>query len=384
MMSKLKKTRINIVVATVLSVVSFASLSQDGSLKVDFSGKRKAEEVKVKTINTVSPTKRSDTVNENIQISSNEGYDGELNSYEDNLINKKEHVLLKYLYEQQKLEKLRDLLDSYEKKQSYKSAVDDKVPLTPSQIVELRQLLRSAEIAKAKPLNGGIKNNIRTIDIDVDAAKPIILNVAPGYASSIVFFDYSGSPWPIDGDIIGNKNAFDSKPGSKESNHSAVFEIKQEFVESNALINLVGLNVPIVIKLNGNDHDVDARLSVRIPKFGPNAQMQTYATGELQSASVEALMVLDGDRLPNSKRYKLRGLEGEVIYANKTLYIRTRASLISPPWKSMVNSTTGYKVYELPPVNNLWFSVDGEMVNATIEKGFEVKLEQRKSIFSDN
>jgi hypothetical protein len=382
-MIKFKKTKISISVLAIVSTISFSSFADNGELKIDFSDKKMAEQVK-KSENARNDSVKRKVVNENIPIISNEGYTGELNSYEGDLINKKEHVLLKHLYEQQKLEKLRELLDNYEKGQAYKNAVDEKVPLTPDQITSLRQLLREAEKAKAQPLNGGVTNNIRTIDIDVDAPKPIVLNVASGYASSIVFFDHSGSPWPIDGDIIGNKAAFDSKPGSKESNHSAVFEIKQEFVESNALINLVGLNVPIVVKLNGNDKNVDARLSVRIPKFGPNAQMQTYASGELQSASSESLRVLDGDRLPNSKRYKLNGLDGEVTYANKTLYIRTRASLISPPWKNMVNSTTGYKVYELPPVNNLWFSVDGEMVNATIEKSFEVKLEQRKSIFSDN
>lgn len=370
----------------VMGLSSTYAFAQDNNLKVNFDGTqvyaKKAEQEKEKI--AAQKESNAQVVQDSYPIESREGYTGNLNIYEKDILDKKEHVLLKYLYEQQKLEELRDLLDNYEKNQAYKAAVDDQVPLTPAQIIELRQLLRSAEMAKTKPLNGGINNEIRTIDIDVDAPKPITLNVAPGYASSIVFFDHSGSPWPIDGDIIGNKTAFDSKQGSKENNHSAVFEIKQNFVESNALINLVGLNVPIVVKLNGNDQNVDARLSVRIPKFGPNAQMQTYASGELRSASAEALKVLDGDKLPNGKRYRLKGLNGEVTYANQTLYIRTKANLISPPWKNMVNSSTGYKVYELPPVNNLLFAIDGEMINATIEKAFDVKIEQDKSIFAEN
>lgn len=384
-MLKTKIKKLNSVLF-ILGISAIAGVSNAEDLKVDFDGtntyKKKAEQQKIEEAQKQAQI--VEALKESYPIQSREGYSGELNIYEKDLMDKKEHVLLKYLYEQQKLEQLRDLLDNYEKDQAYKEAVDNKVPLTPEQIIHLRTLLRSAEIAKTKPLNGGIKNNIRTIDIDVDAPKPITLNVAPGYASSIVFFDHSGSPWPIDGDIIGNKMAFDSKQGSKESNHSAVFEIKQDFVESNALINLVGLSVPIVIKLNGNDQNVDARLSVRIPKFGPNAQLQTYSSGELQTASAEALKVLDGDKLPNGKRYKLNGLSGEVTYVNRTLYIRTKANLISPPWKDVVHSNTGYKVYELPPVNNLLFSVDGEMVNATIEKAFEVKIEQDKSIFADN
>lgn len=376
-----KKTKISIAVLAFSGMMSFSANAENG-FQVDFSGKTNTSTQNSAANNSANGKQNNNVVMvENKAITTNVGYKGELNSYETAVIGKKEHVLVKYLYEQQRLEELRSLLDSYERNQSYKEAVKERVPLTSEQIIELRRLLSQTEKAKVKPLNGGVKNNIRTIDIDVDAPKPITLNVSPGYASSIVFFDHSGSPWPIDGDIIGNKDAFESSQGSKESNHSAVFEIKQKFVESNALINLVGLSVPIVIKLNGNDEDVDARLSVRIPKFGPNAQMQTYASGELQSASAEALKVLDGDKLPNGKRYKLNGLDGEVTYANKTLYIRTRASLISPPWKDIVNSSTGYKVYVLPPVNNLWFSVDGEMVNATIEKAFEVKIQQADSIF---
>lgn len=373
-----KKTKLSIVLFVLLGGVSTIAYSQDSEIKVDFDANKSASNVvqENQSSNTSQPTGKTN-------IESNEGYPGYMYNHESELLGQKEHTLLKMLYERQQLDKLRGLLDDYENKEAYEDAVDNKVPLSPEQILNLRALLRDAEIAKNAPLQGPMDNAIRTIDIDVDAPKPIVLNVSSGYASSIVFFDHSGSPWPIEGDIIGNTDSFKSTRGPNGKTHIGVFEIKKQFTESNALINLVGLDVPIVVRLHGNDKTVDSRLSVRIPKFGPNSKVEAYSSGELNEISSDSLKVLNGDKLPNGKRYSLNGVQGEVTYANGTLYIRTRANLISPPWKNFVNSATGYKVYELPPVDNLLFAVDGEMVDATIEKAFDVKIKQQKSIFSD-
>lgn len=397
-MNKYRKNKISIAVFAIFGVMASSAFAQQNSIKVDFNGNSNAQKMGGEIVNVSADdplpeekkdaeNKGSDTVEkeslekENGTVSTKDGVKLNLNPHESQVVDAKKHALSKALYENEQLEELRGMLEGYQKKEAYESAVDSKVPLTPEQIIELRTLLRNAEKAKNVPLQGSVSNKIRSIDIDVDANEPIKLDVVAGYASSIVFFDITGAPWPIDGDIIGNKTAFDTKPGNKS--HVAVFENIQQFSESNALINLLGLDVPVVISLVGNDQKVDSRLSVRIPKFGPNAQNEIYQSDEMKEVSADALKVLDGDKLPNSKRFKLNGVKGEVIYANGSLYIRTRANLISPPWRNSVSSSSGYKVYELPPVDTLLFSVDGKMVDATIEKGFEVKIEQQKSIFSE-
>lgn len=303
----------------------------------------------------------------------------ELSPEEADVIQRKKHLILKHLYEQSELESLRQYLSDKERASDFDSSVKKSIPFTPDQVSEIRKREESVEKARNAPLKD-IKLQIRTIDVDVDSPNPIELNVYAGNVSAIVFYDQTGSPWPIEGDILGNKDAFSSSQIS-ESNHIASFEILKNFSQSNALVNLKGLPIPIVIKLVGTSGVVDSRVSVRIPKAGPNANFTAYSYDLIQNVSPEMLKVLNGDKLINSKRYALVGVEGEVTYKDGLLYIRTEADLINPPPKKSVVSPSGYKVYQLSPVTNLMFSVNGKRTYAEIEKAFDVKLKQRSSIF---
>lgn len=354
---------------TLLSVLIYGALLS-GSVNAA------TESEMINSMNSTGEEKQRDI------ISLDEGLSTELTARERELIEKKRHALVKYLYEQDELESARKILSDDNRKAAYEETKRDKIPLSPEEIVELRRLDIDAKRAENAPIaKAGVKLEIRTLDLDVDAPKPVVINVAPGYASSIVFYDQTGAPWPIDGDIIGDVNSFGSKGMSKQK-HIAVFEISREFAQSNALINLEGLSVPIVVKLVGHDGLVDSRVSVRIPKMGPSAAIEPFVRDELENAPADLLNVLNGDKLSGGKRFELRGVPGEVTYKDDTIYIRTRANLISPPWKRYV-SNSGYNVYELPPVTNLLFSVNGEMKDATIEKGFDVNITHTKSIFSE-
>lgn len=293
----------------------------------------------------------------------------------------KKDTLLRTIYEEQELDTLRDML--YEKKDqdNWEQEKLKVLKYTPEQIVQLRELEAKKLKAENSPLNGPIELKIRTVDIDIDAAEPVTLNVARGYASSIIFFDQSGAPWPIDGDIIGDSTKF-TKHAVGERQHTAILEVNKEFSESNALINLKELNVPVVIRLVGSDKTVDTRLSVRIPKLGPDARKfaPTFSR-QMDNVNGDVVQILNGDTLQGAKTYEIEGIKGSASLKDGYLYIRTEANLISPPAKSSAVSPTGYKVYQIPPVNNLLFTVDGEMVSATIKESFEVNIKQAKSIF---
>lgn len=310
------------------------------------------------------------------------GYDVEpesLSQAELSIIKRKREILLKNLYEEQELEALRQIMLDKSRERAFNQALSQKP--TPLEILEARKSKLEEYKAENAPIPGqNVSLEMRTIDLDVEQPHPIDLHVAPGYASSIVFYDQSGEPWPIDGDIIGDIKSFNSKLASKDK-HVTVFEITRAFAESNALINLDGLSVPLVIRLVGNTSKVDSRLNIRVPKFGPNAKVEPFVHQETSRASDEILSVLNGDRIADGVRYDLIGVPGEVTYKNGDLYIRTKANLLSPPWKTSAISPTGYKVYQLPPVTDLLFSLNGEMKSATIEKAFDVSLRQKSSIF---
>jgi hypothetical protein len=335
-----------------------------------------------KIANQTTPNDSSSALNDEVSLKNGSETDS-LTAEDKELIARKGKILFKHLYEQEQLSDLKDLLQDENRDKKIKAMKENEYPLKPQEILKLREMASSIDKANNSPLAGPVDFKIKTIDIDVDAPKPIQIMVARGYSSSIMFFDQSGAPWPIEGDIIGDALSFASTPVEGKS-HVGVFEIKRSFSESNALVNLKGLNVPVVIRLTGSEKEVDARISVRIPKFGPGAQLSPYVHREIENASPDMLSVLNGDKLNEGKLFELNGVPGTVWYKNNMLYVRTLANLISPPWKSYMTSPTGYQVYELPPVTNLLFVVDGEMKDATISKGFEVKLKQERSIFEDS
>lgn len=298
-------------------------------------------------------------------------------------IEQKGKALYRYLYEKKQLEELDALLHESVRETALRNEKAKTFPMNPDEISDWRSINQQVEQATNAPISGPVDFKIKTIDIDVDAPKPIQILVAKGYSSSIMFFDETGAPWPIDGDIIGDKSSFESSPFG-DSTHVGVFKIHKSFSESNALINLKGMNVPIVIRLTGSESVIDSRVSVRIPKFGPNANTGSFTRGEINNANPDILSVLNGDKLNSAKMFQLNGVAGTVWYKEGTLYVRTLATLMSPPWKSHVTSPTGYNVYELPPVVNLLFAVDGQMKDATISNSYEVKLNTEQSIFKQD
>lgn len=362
---------------------AFATYAQETEFSVDVYNSQASTTNKQTVGSNIDGLSLSPEQRKAIEYILNEsGKEGELSQSELDLIERKKHILFKHLAEQQELKELRELLEQDSRTNKMKNAKTSKFPYTPDEIRQFRELDQSVDHANNSPLNGPVEFKIKTVPIDVDAPRPIQILVAKGYSSSIMFFDQSGAPWEIEGDIIGDPGSFKSHVVAGKP-HVGVFEIKREFSESNALVSLKGLDVPIVIRLTGSVSVVDARISVRIPKFGPDAKLSPYVHSELDNVSPDMLSVLNGDKLNDGKLFNLNGAPGTVWYKNNMLYIRTRADLISPPWKSHMTSATGYQVYEVPPVTQLLFTVDGEMTTATIEKGFDVKLRQKRSIFQD-
>src|SRR5690606_31267077 len=134
-----------------------------------------------------------------------------------------------------------------------------------------------------------------------------------------------------------------------EQGHVATFQILKEFAQSNALIVLDGLPVPVVLRLIGSDEKVDSRLSVRIPRHGPKAQVRAVFRNEIDNAPPDMMTFLNGQPLPGSVPYRLKGVPGEVLKTGDQLYLRSRAQLMSPPPLSSLVSASGYNVYTLPP-----------------------------------
>lgn len=311
-----------------------------------------------------------------------DGHDAKITYNEDMSIKARRREVLRYLYEQDQLEELGELVKKRSRNKAIESQMEEITPLAPSELVERRKKIKEYEVAKNKPLKPA-QLSIKTISYDVNSDQPITLNVMPGYASSVVFFDESGEPWPVgDDNVIGSSDAYSALVVSENKN-TVVFEIKKPFAESNALLNLKGIPSPIIIRLSGSTSKVNARLSVRIPMPGPNQPKVISGSIYKDEVNGDILSFLNGSNISEGKRFKLAGIPGEAFVKEDKLYVRTMATLISPPG-NQVRSPTGMWVYELPLVRHLLFSHNGEMRKVQIDPSRVAHINHQKSIFLDN
>lgn len=305
-----------------------------------------------------------------------------LASDEIRLIEEKRGAILKYLQEEKLLEDAKRSLKEHERKKVSDDFMLRNNSVDPETIVELRKILKNLEKARNSPISGPVVQEMKTISLDLNAPKPIDLHVAKGYASSIVLFDATGQPWPASGDVIGDPDSFESHP-SNENSSVIAFEIKKEFSESNALLNLKGMHTPIVLRLIGSESIVDSRLSIRIPKEGPLAKQTISVTPQVVTNDPNILNILSGqfDALSEGAKYVLSGVNGEVYEMAGELYIRSEHKLVIPPAKQSVTGPTGMSVYKIVPTQTLTFSVDGKLVDASILAVKSVNVAKQKSVF---
>lgn len=293
-------------------------------------------------------------------------------------IEAKKRAIAKKLYEDQELQMFREVLRSRLRDEAVDEARLDVSKLTPEEIRMLREYRSRVTEAENAPLTQ-VKHQIRTENVSLTSNTPMDVYVSANNQTSVVFFDSAGNPWPVAGEPIYNKDAFTAfKTGEKE--HIVVFTITKEFAESNAMINLKGLDIPIPIKLVGTENKVDTRLSARVPKFGPLMKDRPTFTTNIPSAeaSPELLNLLNGEHVSDSLAYDIRSLSGdrlgEAYYRNGKLFIRTAYELIIPGPTNASSLLSGYRAFEAPAREDLLLNVNGRHVEARLTKAIDLEL----------
>lgn len=324
----------------------------------------------------------SDPAIPELRIDGGDNLSVDLSDREKEIIASKREAIVQYLYEQQELSDLRSILRESQRRETVEQSIRQETLLTPEEILMFRHMLSDVARAENAPLASPPELQMRTVDLNVDAQEPLEVRVARGYSSSIVFFDETGAPWPLQSgvDALGDESAFAARTVS-EQGHVATFQVLKEFSQSNALVVLEGLPVPVVLRLVGSSDTVDSRLSIRIPRPGPNAEVQAVYRNELDNAPSQMIDFLNGERISGATTYALNGVSGEVQRQGQVIYLRTRAQLLNPPPIRSLVSATGYNVYQIPPVTHLLMSVNGEMREATIESMFNPSLDFEPNLF---
>lgn len=249
---------------------------------------------------------------------------------------------------------------------AFLSSLRSKYPLTPEQILRLRQAHNATKYAIASSPSTPPRPVATSQLVNLDpGSTPPVIRLSQGFVSSLVFVDSTGAPWPIAAYDLGDPTSF-SIQWDKSSN-TLMIQATKLYKYGNLAVRLRGLNTPVMLTLIPGQKTVDYRVDLRIRGFGPKAK--ALPTGrDLPAVESPILMsILDGVAPGGAKRLRVSGGPAEAWSLGSKMFIRTRMTLLSPGWVSTVSSADGMHVYEINRAPILLVSENGKIKQYRIE-----------------
>ncbi len=239
-------------------------------------------------------------------------------------------------------------------------------PLSPEQIVHLKQMYNTTEFAKASPVGTPPKPTATSQFVNLSpGSTPPVIRLSQGFVSSLVFLDSTGSPWPIAAYDLGDPTAFNIQ-WDKTSNTLMIQSLKL-YTYGNLAVRLKGLNTPVMLTLIPGQKAVDYRVDLRIQGYGPNAKSMPMEEGLPPSANAILLHVLDGVPPAGSSRLVVSGGDARAWLHNEKMFVRTNLTILSPGWIGSMTSADGMHAYEMQKSPVLLVSWHGKVMQLKVE-----------------
>jgi intracellular multiplication protein IcmK len=240
------------------------------------------------------------------------------------------------------------------------------MPLSPQQVVQLRQQIDVSQRAAAIPANIPPKPVSTTLMINLaPGTTPPAVRLAQGYVSSLVFVDSTGSPWPIGAFDIGNPKAVNIQWDGKSN--ILLIQAVSPYSYGDIVVRLVGLPTPVTLELVSGQRVVDYRIDIHVSGIGPNTKDLPIGTALPNSANQLLLGVLDGVAPAGSIPLNVIGADSQAWLLGEKMYLRTRMTVLSPGWIGKMVSPDGMQAYELPKTSSVLISKYGEPAELKIE-----------------
>ncbi len=240
------------------------------------------------------------------------------------------------------------------------------MPLSPDQVIQLRQQVDLSQRAAAVPPNVPPKPVSTTLMINLaPGSTPPPIRLAQGYVTSLVFVDSTGAPWPIAAFEIGNPKATNIQWDGKSN--ILLLQAVSPYSDGNLVIRLVNLPTPITLELISGQRVVDFRVDIHVAGIGPTPKETSSGVGLPASASNVLLTVLDGVAPPASKALTVKGGDCQAWLVGDKMYLRTRFTILSPGWLGKMASSDGMQAYEMPRSASILISRYGEPVELKVE-----------------
>ena len=245
----------------------------------------------------------------------------------------------------------------------FQESLRQMMPLNQEQIRQYREKSDQRERALL-PVAPSLGSKTVRVTLEPGHA-PAVVHCTANIATSLVFHDTTGQPWPITSVTNGGPQAFQIlRPELPDGNLLNVMPV-QPYGSANIVVTLAKQDIPLVIRLESDsvrspERKADGLVLFQITHFGPNAQAPL--TKEIkETASSAMLAFLDHVPPTSATRVTFTPKDDSTILwkLEGKHYLRTMHSLMWPAWLSVVNGAGGIKCYEMPITPRLMLSRNG-------------------------
>ncbi|HBI21225.1 MAG TPA: type IV secretion protein IcmK [Legionella sp.] len=249
---------------------------------------------------------------------------------------------------------------------AFDGVAEQMFPLTPEQIIRIKQMYQTAEYAKSASPGTPPKPTATSQLVNLSpGSTPPVIRLSQGFVSSLVFLDATGAPWPISAYDLGDPTAFNIQ-WDKTSN-TLMIQASKLYTYGNLAVRLRGLNTPVMLTLIPGQKAVDYRVDLRMEGYGPNAKSMPIDNGLPPSASDVLLHVLDGVPPAGSARLTISGGDARGWLFNGKMFVRTNLTILSPGWLGSMTSADGMHAYEMQKSPVLLVSWHGKVMQLKVE-----------------
>lgn len=251
--------------------------------------------------------------------------------------------------------------------EAFSKTVQNLMPLSPDQIKSLRKMYDNTQKATAAYPGTPPKPTSSTVSVDLSpGATPPVIRLQSGFVTSLVFLDSTGQPWPIIAYDLGDPDNFSIQPSSPDGkSNTLMVQASNTYQSGNIAVMLKNQNTPIMLTLMPGQEAVDYRDDLRIPGLGPNAQ--PMVSGLPTTTNPQLVNFLDGVPPDGATELHIEGDQSQVWEYQGMMYLRTRNTLLSPSWISVMSSPDGTNAYELTKAPVILVTKNGKMTQLKVE-----------------
>jgi intracellular multiplication protein IcmK len=249
---------------------------------------------------------------------------------------------------------------------AFKQVEEQLFPLTPEQIIRLKQKYHTSEFAQASSAGTPPKPTATSQFVNLSpGSTPPVIRLSQGFVSSLVFLDSTGAPWPITAYDLGDPTAFNIQ--WDRTGNTLMIQATKLYTYGNLAVKLSGLNTPVMLTLIPGQKAVDYRVDLRIQGAGPNAKSLPMEDGIPPAASDLLLHVLEGVPPDGSTRLTVSGGDARAWLLDDRMFVRTNLTVLSPGWIGSMTSADGMHAYEMQKAPVLLVSWHGKVMQLKVE-----------------